>query len=385
MNTYILKTGVAAFAVMLFGACHSSHADHADDHHGESENHEAHTHGTDVIEMTDAQLRAANVAVETVAPAAFSEVVCVSGRVLPASGTEATVTATMAGIVNFSGGRLAEGMPVSNGQALFSINAKAVADGNPAAAAQSELRAAEQDYARAKKLAEEKIISQRELEDARRRYETAAAAARSLGNASQTRTLSAPIGGYVKNVLVKPGDYVAVGQALATVTQNRRLQLRADVPERHYAMLQSVTTANFRMAYDASRVYSVASLGGRIVSKGSAASADDYFVPVIFEFNNEGNIVSGSFAEVFLKGKERQGVISVPNASLTEAQGLHFVYVQLHKGEFRRVEVQLGATDGARTEIVAGLKGGEQVVTRGATQVRLAASAGAVPEGHSHG
>ncbi len=376
---------MAAFAVVLFGACHSSHDDHADAHHGEGENHEAHNHGADVIEMTDAQLRAAQVAVERISPADFSEVVCVSGRVLPASGSEATVTATMAGIVNFSGKALTEGMPVSSGQSLFTVNARPVADGNPAAAAQSELRAAEQDYKRAKKLAEEKIISQRELEDAQRRYETAAATARSLGNASQTRALTAPIGGYVKNVLVRPGDYVAAGQALATVTQNRRLQLRADVPERHYAMLSRISSANFRMAYDAQRVYSVAALGGRIVSKGTSAAGEEQFVPVIFEFNNEGTIVSGSFAEVYLKGSVRQGVISVPNSALTEAQGLYFVYVQVHKGEFRRVEVQLGATDGERTEIVGGLKAGDDVVTHGATQVRLAASAGAVPEGHSHG
>ncbi len=385
MKSYLLKIGAAAFAVVLFGACHTSHDEHADEHHGEEAGHDGHDHDADVIEMTDAQLRAANVAVESVSPGAFSEVVCVSGRVLPASGSEATVTATMAGIVSYSVKDLAEGMPVKSGQPLFTVNAQAVADGNPAAAAQSELRAAEQDYNRAKSLAEEKIISQRELEDARRRYETAAAAARSLGSSAQTRALSASIGGYVKNILVKPGDYVAVGQALATVTQNRRLQLRADVPERHYSVLSSIATANFRMAYDASRVYSVADLGGRIVSKGSAASGGDYFVPVIFEFNNEGNIVSGSFAEVYLKGRERQGVISVPNAALTESQGLHFVYVQIHKGEFRRMEVQLGATDGCRTEVVGGLKAGDQVVTSGATQVRLAASAGAVPEGHSHG
>ena len=56
----------------------------------------------------------------------------------------------------------------------------------------------------------------------------------------------------------------------------------------------------------------------------------------------------------------------------------------MHAGCFRRQEVKLGATDGTRTEIVSGLKAGDRVVTRGATQVRLAANASVIPEGHSH-
>lgn len=103
-----------------------------------------------------------------------------------------------------------------------------------------------------------------------------------------------------------------------------------------------------------------------------------------FEFNNRGNIVAGSMAQIYLQGKLRQGVLAVPTEALTEAQGLYFVYVQEHADSYRRQEVKIGATDGLRTEIVSGVKAGDKVVTHGATQVRLAASSGAVPEGHSH-
>ena len=60
------------------------------------------------------------------------------------------------------------------------------------------------------------------------------------------------------------------------------------------------------------------------------------------------------------------------------------MYVQVEDHEYRRQEVMLGATDGRRTEILSGLSTGDKVVTHGATQVRLAANATAVPEGHSH-
>lgn len=386
MKIKYLAISVAVGAVTLFGACHNhEHADEKHDDHNEHAEADDHDHDADEIEMTEAQLKAANVAVEAIQPSDFSEVTEVSGRIMPAAGSEATVTATMAGIVRFAGSALTDGMQVSGGQTLFVVNGKPMADGNPAAVAQTELAAAKTAFERAENLAAEKIISQRELDDARQRYQTAVVTTQSLGGAAQSRSICAPMGGYVKNLLVKPGDYVSAGQPLATVTQSRRVQLRADVPERFYAKLNGIVSANFRMAYDeGGKVYSLQKLGGRLVSKGQATETNDFFVPVTFEFNNEGGIVPGSFAQIYLLGARRSGVLAVPAEAVTEAQGLHFVYVEEHAGCFRRQEVLLGATDGTRVEIVNGLKAGEKVVTRGATQVRLAANASVIPEGHSH-
>lgn len=330
---------MAALAVMTMVSCHGAASGHDHDHEGdeavneknhddedhahEADEHDAHGEETDDIHFTEAQAKACSLTVQTLTPSPFAEVVHVSGRVLPAQGAEATVTATMAGIVAFTGKSMTEGAAVSAGTTLFVVDAKSMADGNPAAVAQSELKAARLAYERAKKLAADNIVSQRELEEARQRFEAAKATAKSLGSAAQRRGVATPIGGYIKNLLVKPGDYVAAGQPLATVTQSRRVQLRADVPERFYTMLPRIVTANFRMAYDSeNRVYSIKELGGRLVSKGKASDTDDHFVPVIFEFNNTGDIVAGSFAEVYLQGAQRNGVLAVPSEAVTEAQGL---------------------------------------------------------------
>lgn len=80
----------------------------------------------------------------------------------------------------------------------------------------------------------------------------------------------------------------------------------------------------------------------------------------------------------------RHGVLAVSSEAITESQGIYFVYVQHSADTYRKVEVTLGASDGMRTEILSGLHPGDKVVTRGATLVRLAANATAVPEGHSH-
>lgn len=77
------------------------------------------------------------------------------------------------------------------------------------------------------------------------------------------------------------------------MTQSQRLQLRAELPERYFSALPRIQSANFRLAYDPSRTYSLNELGGRLIAKGNAAAADDYFVPITFEFNNQGKVVSG--------------------------------------------------------------------------------------------
>ena len=402
--------GIALMGTMLLGACHSDHAHDGHDHSAEGHNHEAeghdheaeadgHNHEADEhghdaddhaghsaeITFTEAQAKAAGLKLVTVEPGEFAEVVEVTGRLLPAQGDEATVSATMAGIVSQATKSLTDGAAVRQGQPLFVINASAMADGNPAAAARAELDATRKAWARAEQLAAEKLLPQRELDEARSRYRTAEAAARSLGNESRTRAVAAPFTGYVKEVLVRPGDYVQPGQPMATVTQSQRLQLSADLPERHFALLPQIQDATFRLSYEPEgTAHCVSEMGGKLVSKGRASSATGFSVPVTFELPNRGRLVSGSFAQVYLQGAARKGVITVPNEALTEAQGLFFVYVQIHPERYQRQEVTIGATDGRRTEIRSGLTAGQRVVAQGATQVRLAANATVIPEGHSH-
>jgi len=186
----------------------------------------------------------------------------------------------------------------------------------------------------------------------------------------------------VKNCLVKEGDYVTVGQPLMTVTQMRRLVLKADVSERYYAQLPRIVSANFKTPYN-NKVYCLENLGGKVLSFGKSSGDTSYYVPVTFEFDNRGDMVPGAFVEVFLLSGERQGVISLPESALTEEQGLYFVYLKLDDECYKKQEVQLGTSNGERVEILSGLKDGDTVVIRGAIHVKLAAASNAIPA-HSH-
>jgi RND family efflux transporter MFP subunit len=375
------------------GDGHGSHEGHdheTEDAHG----HEGHDHGStetaegghaDEIVFSREQAEAVGLAVEEIAPGVFSSVIKTSGRILSAQGDEQVVVATSNGIVSFAGSGLVEGSYVKAGEAIVTISAKNIADGDPAARARIEYETAEREYRRAEGLIKEQIISQRDFNEARRRYETAKIAweAQSSNVTASGVRVTSPINGYIKNRLVGQGDYVSVGQPVATVSQNRRLQLRAEVSENHFKSLRNVGSANFQTSYD-NTVYKLSELGGRLLSFGKAAGGESFHIPVTFEFDNVGDFVPGSFATVWLLANPQEGVISVPVSAVTEEQGLTFVYLRLDDEGYRKQEVALGESDGDRIVVINGLSAGDKVVTRGVIQVRLAAMSGIIPEGHTH-
>lgn len=364
---------------------HDSHDHDGHDHDGHSheaaaDNHEGHA---DEIILSKEKAAAAGVTAEEVRPGTFYNVIATSGHILAAQGDESVITANVAGIVSFAK-PATEGMQMGKGSTLLTIVSKHLQDGDPVKRARIAYETAKQEFERAEKLVGQKIVSQKDFNAIKERYESARIAYEALApNAGQKGVaIKSPIDGYLKNCLVKEGDYVTVGQPLASVTQNRRLYLRADVSERYYGVLNSIKTANFKPSYS-KETYSLKALNGRLLSYGKATDDAAFYVPVTFEFDNRGTVVPGSFAEVYLLSDERQNVISLPVSALTEEQGVHFVYLQLDETCYKKQEVTLGCTDGERIEITSGLKGGEKVVTQGAIHVKLASASNAIPA-HSH-
>lgn len=370
------------------GHNHQEEAAHGhEDHEHEGHNHEAeaesHAGHSDEIILSKEKAAAAGVTAEVVQPGTFYNVITTNGHILAAQGDETVVTANVAGIVSFDR-PVTEGMQVSKNGTLFTLVSEHLQDGDPVKRARIAYETAKEELERAEKLVEQKIVSQKDFNSIKERYENARIAYEALApNAGQEGVaIKAPIGGYLKSCLVKEGDYVSVGQPVASITQNRKLYLRADVSERYYGVLSTIRSANFKPSYS-EETFSLKELDGRLLSYGKATDDAAYYIPVTFEFANRGNIVPGAFAEVYLLSDERQNVISLPVSAITEEQGLNFIYIQLDETCYKKQEVTLGCTDGNRVEITSGLKGGESVVTQGAIHVKLASASNAIPA-HSH-
>ena len=380
LSLFILALGMAA--------CGSKNHDH--DHDEETEQHAGedahdHDHDGDEILLTPEKAKAAGVQVETIMPGTFHGVIHTSGKVLSASCDETTVVATISGRVAYKN-HVSEGLKVANGTALFSITSAGmqVADGDPVQRARIDYERAERDYTRARILIKDKIISEKDLAVAKAEYE---AAKLTYTSVQKTRSaggvvVTAPRGGFIKQCLVNGGDYVEAGQPLAIITQNQHLYLRAEIPEREFKERNKIKCAKFRTSYS-DRLYDITDMGGHIQSYGRSAEVNNSYIPVIFEFNNTGDVVQGSYAEIYLITQDRPNVMTLPLTAITEEQGVHYIYIQVDKEGYRKQEVTLGENDGDRVEILSGLKKGDRVVTKGAIQVKLASASNAIPA-HNH-
>lgn len=372
----------------LLVACNNNtsthnHAEHEHEHEHDHSHDSESEHAGEIVFPKEKAI-AVGLKTQRIEPAAFTDVIKTSGRIVSAQGDERTLVATVPGVVTFNSTKFIEGSAVRKGQPVLSLVTSNLADGDIATRTRVAYRKAESEYERAKELVKDKIISEREFNQITSDYQTAKVAYDAINGNQQGGGVSivSPINGYLKNLQVKEGDYVEVGQAIATISQNNRLQLRAEVSEKYYNRLPLIQSANFKTAYD-NRVYRLSDLNGRMLSYAKSSDANSFYIPVTFEFDNKGAIISGAFVEIYLLTPPIPHTISIPVSSLIEEQGLYSVFVQLDEDCYRKQEVETGADNGAEIRILSGLHAGDVVVTEAAYHLKLATASNAMPA-HTH-
>ena len=320
---------------------------------------------------------------------AFSNIIKTNGQILSAPGDEMIVTAKASGIVLFTGNKSIIGSAVNEGTALFSITGGDLAEGNIDAnykEAKANFEKAKTDYDRAKELVKDKIVSEKDFQETKLKYDNAQIAFSTIAKnySANGQTVSSVLTGFVKNIFVTEGQFVEAGTPLATISKNKKLILQANVSQKYFNNLSAITSANFKTT-DNEKVFSTQELNGKVISYGKSASASSPFIPVTFEIDNTGNIISGSVAEVYLKSFPIPDAMVIPVSSLIEEQGNFFVYVQTEGESFQKREVKLGASDGMNVQVLSGIAEGERVVTKGAYQIKLSTASGTLPaHGHEH-
>ena len=355
-----------------------------DGHNHKEEKNSGEEHSDEIV-FTRQQADAIGLEVYNVEPSIFSQVIKTSGQIQSAQGDEATIVASTNGIVSFPARSIIEGAPVGTGTTIVTISARNLYEGDPVAKAKITYETALKEFKRAEGLVKDKIISEKEFEQSRLKYENARTAyeAQATNVTASGVKVTTPISGYIKNRLVNQGEFVSVGQPIATISKNRRLQLRADVSENYFNELGKIRNANFVVSYN-NKAYRLADLNGRLLSFGKAADETSFYIPVTFEFDNIGDFIPGSYVEVYLLATPQNNVISIPVSALTEEQGIYFVYLQIGEEEFLKREIAIGESDGKNVRVLSGLSTGDKVVIKGAYQVKLASNSSVLPEGHSH-
>lgn len=356
------------------------HEDHEGHEHHEHEGHEGHDHGSgQEITLSPEQAKLLGVEVQTAKLQPFHNSIKVSGEILETAEGSAVAAAPTSGIVTFAGG-LTEGKRVGAGALIATVKSTGITGGDPNAAARVAIQNAQREVDRLKPLHEHGIVSTAEYNAALSALASAKAA---YSPAASAGRITAPTAGVITQLLVKQGQYVEAGSPIATISSTRKLTLRADVPQRYYGELATLTGAKVKTPY-ASEVMDIAALGGTRVVNSEATRARGGYIPVYYTFNNNGALMPGSAVEVYLQGAGRGQAIVVPVSALSEQQGNYFVYIKVDDEGYIKSPVTTGVSDGENIEILKGVHPGDNVVVKGTTTVRLAETSNVVPEGHTH-
>jgi len=399
-NLRIMKKLVIPFLVvsyLLWGtACTHNHDSQEHDHdhetelaeehlHSEGSDHD-HEHEDDHEHEEDGHEHDASYGVMEILPQDFQEVIHTSGKIMPAQGDEITLTAPHDGAVVFGSKALFPGESVRPGEKLVTISGKGLIHDNIETTfmdAKTVYETAKANYERALLLNEDKITSDKDLAEIKMTFEKARNNYEIIRQnySAGGQGVTASTNGYIKEILVSEGQFVSTGQPLLKLTKNKRLVLQADVPQRYFSMLSKIQSANFVTPYD-QKLHKSRELNGRLISYGKSTGDNSLFTPVYFEVDNVGNLMAGSFVEIYLKTVIIPNAIVVPKSALLEEAGRYYVFAEGAEN-FEKRYISIDCNDGENYHITEGLNFGDHVATKNPYLIKLASMSSALPA-HSH-
>lgn len=355
-----------------------------DDHGHDHENDDNHNHQEEAHEAE--QEHDETYGVIEIRPQDFQEVIHTSGKIMPAQGDEITLTATHDGAVVFGSKALFPGETVSAGEKLVTISGRSLIHDNIETTfldAKTAYETAKANYERARLLNEDKITSDKNLAEIKMVFEKAKNNYEIIRQnySAGGQNVTAPTHGFVKEILVTEGQFVNTGQPLIRITKNKRLVVQADVPQRYFSMLSKIQSANFITPYD-QKLHKSEELNGRLISYGKSTGDNSLFTPIYFEVDNVGNLMAGSFVEIYLKTVTIPNAIVVPKSALLEEAGRYYVFAEGEEN-FEKHYLTIDCNDGENYHITGGLELGDHIATKNPYLIKLASMSTSLPA-HSH-
>jgi Cu(I)/Ag(I) efflux system membrane fusion protein len=197
------------------------------------------------------------------------------------------------------------------------------------------------------------------------------------GKPQHTVTLYTPMSGVVTKKDVVMGHRVAEGDMPYEITDLSQVWVLADAYESDLGRVKLGTPATLTLQAFPNRPFP-----GKVVFIDPILDPKTRTAKVRLAFPNPtGELKPEMFGEVTLRTPARKG-LSIPTDAIIDSGTRKVVFVSLGEGKFRPQEVKVGASDSERSEVLEGLKAGDQVVTRANflvdSESRLRASLGAL-------
>lgn len=283
-----------------------------------------------------------------------------------------------------------EGQTVRKGQVLFvidNVTYEAAARQAKASvnAATAQLNTSKLTYENSKKLFENKVIGDFELQSAQNAYESAKAALAqaeaSYASAKQNLDfcyVTSPADGVVGELPYKVGALVSSSspQPLTTVSDNKTMQVYFSLTEKELmtmthsdggldAAIKDFPALKLQLA-DGS-LYGTA---GRVAAVSGVIDASTGTVQVRADFDNPGQKLRSGASGSIIVPITTQGAIVIPQSAVMQVQDKYFVYIVGKDNKVKYSPVTINPNNDGKTYIItSGLKTGDIIVVYGVTSL----------------
>lgn len=238
-----------------------------------------------------------------------------------------------------------------------------------------EVRKAEKDQADA-----EVVSAQADLataEEKLHRFGLSNAQIAALGSDSSHRTSSlnsvrAPIGGVVSGFAVSPGALIAPEKELFSIVDPSTVWALGDIYEKDLRFVHQQGVCRVSLTAFPQTVFL-----GRITYLSEGLDPQSRTAKLRCVLPNDGNRIRlDMFADIEIPTSQKQSGLTVPNEAIQELNDEPIVFVQRAPELFEMRKIKLGVKGDRRTEVQAGVKAGDVVVSNGTLQLKFQALRG---------
>jgi RND family efflux transporter MFP subunit len=217
-------------------------------------------------------------------------------------------------------------------------------------------------FQRQKNLWDQKIGTEVQYLQAKTNLESSQRALASLKQQSGLYRIVSPINGTVDQMDLKLGQATGPGQAGIRVVNADVLKVKADVPESYAGTVNTGNTVKILVPDANDSLTTKVTFAAKVIDPTSRSFSVEIKLPV------RKSLRPNMTAIIQIANYSKPNTIVAPVKAILKSEAGDYVFVN-NNGTAKRVNVKVGATYGGQSEILSGLKSGDELVTEGATEI----------------
>ena len=302
-------------------------------------------------------VKSTDVSAIVVKPGNFTNYVQIQGRI-DAQDNVMAYSQTPGSITNIF---VKPGSHVSKGQVLVQLDNSVLSQ--QIAQAQTQLNLNKTLFDRQKNLWDQKIGTEVQFLQAQQALQSATKQISLLRQQADQFRIISPISGTIDQMDLKLGQVIQPGQNGIRIVNADNLKVKADVPESYSADVNQgdKVLVVFPDANDSLRT--TITFAAKVIDPGSRSFGVEIKLPPNKEFR------PNMTAVLKIADYSKPNSIAIPVNAVQHSDTSTFVFVVGANSIANRQSVTVGDTYGGKAQITHGLKGGEQIVTEGASEI----------------